>query len=133
MCQTTRTPQHMSRIFQFPLYHIFCEMQLGLQLSLYSYNDLLIRHFFPPTYPEYHSVTPHFKGIYFLAHRTIPSPSLTPIIQYREHVTVQYLHLCTKPDIASHQLLILPKSRFSHSNSCSNIFVASCILCYPAT
>src|SRR6266403_1734074 len=41
----------MSRIFQFPLYHIFCEMQLGLQLSLYSYHDLLIRHFVPPTYP----------------------------------------------------------------------------------
>src|SRR2546425_6030645 len=32
-----------------------CEMQLGLQLSLYSYHDLLIRHFVPPTYPEYHS------------------------------------------------------------------------------
>src|SRR3989441_9176166 len=64
--------------------------------------DLLIRHFIPPTYPEYHSVTPHFKSIYFEAHRTIPSPSLTPIIQYREHVIVQYIHLCTKPDIASH-------------------------------
>src|SRR5206468_474980 len=81
----------MTRIFQFPLYHIFCEMQLGLQLSLYWFHDLLIRHFVPPTYPHYHSVTPRFKSIYFHAHRTIPSPTLTPIIQYREYVTVQYL------------------------------------------
>src|SRR5437899_7497899 len=51
-----------------------CEMQLGLQLSLYSYHDLLIRHFVPPTYPEYHSVTPHFKSIYFQANRTITIP-----------------------------------------------------------
>src|SRR5206468_9473494 len=102
MRHTTRTPQHMSRVFHFPLYHVPCEMQLGLQLSLYSFHDLLIRHFVPPTYPKYHSVTPHFKSIYLHSHPTIPSPTLTPIIQYRENVTVQYLHLCTKPDIASH-------------------------------
>src|SRR5881296_1323822 len=53
----------MSRIFQFPLYHIFCKMQLGLQLSLYSYHDLLIRHFVPPTYPEYHSCNSLFYGL----------------------------------------------------------------------
>src|SRR2546425_95839 len=64
----------MSRIFQFPLYHIFCEMQLGLQLSLYSYHDLLIRHFVPPTYPEYHSVTPHFKIITFVFFTLISIP-----------------------------------------------------------
>src|SRR2546425_12489087 len=86
----------MSRIFHFPLYRVLCEMQLGLQLSLYW---LLSRHFVPPTYPQYHSVAPPFKSIYFHAHRTIPSPTLTPIFQYREYVTVQYLHLCTKPDI----------------------------------
>src|SRR3989441_4457866 len=47
----------------------------------------------PPTYPQYHSVTPRFKSIYFHAHRTIPSPTLTPIIQHREYITVQHIHL----------------------------------------
>src|SRR2546425_13115092 len=87
----------------------------------------------PPTYPKYHSVTPPFKSIYFHAHRSIPSSTLTTIIQHREYVTVQYLHLCNKLDIASQKFFILPKSRLSHSHSCSYILITSCILCYPAT
>src|SRR5437867_591456 len=54
-------------------------MQLGLQLKLYSFHDLLCRHSDPPTYPQYHSVTPPFKSIYIPAHRSIPSPTITPI------------------------------------------------------
>src|SRR3989442_15933773 len=119
----------MSCIFHLLLYHVHCEMQLGL----YSFHDLRCSHFIPPTYHKNHSVTPSFKSIYFHAHRTISSPTLTPIIQHREYITVQYLHFCTKPDINSHLFFILPKSCLSHFHSCSYILLASCILCCPAT
>src|SRR3989442_475891 len=33
--------------------------------------------------------------MYFHAHRSIPSPTLTLIIQYRGYLTVKYHHLCT--------------------------------------
>src|SRR5437867_8711375 len=61
------------------------------------------------------------------------SSTLTTIIQHREYVTVQYLHLCTKLDIVSQKFFILPKGCLSHSHSCSYILITSCILCYPAT
>src|SRR5213083_2175867 len=110
MWQTTRPPQHMSRIFHFPLYHVLCEMQLGLQLSLYRFMTFLLDTLKNPTYTQYHSATPRFKSIYFHAHRTIPSPTLTTIIQYREYITVQYLHICTKLDIASQSSLFCQKA-----------------------
>src|SRR5206468_1833059 len=45
----------------------------------------------------------------FHDHRAITNPALKSIIQYREYITVQYLHICTKLDIASHWVFILLK------------------------
>src|SRR5437867_6246610 len=68
-------------------------MKLGVQLKLYSFYDLRRRNMVPPTNSWYHSVTQPFNSIYFHAHRTVPSPALTTIIQYREYITVQYLSI----------------------------------------
>src|SRR5688572_2696933 len=117
----------MSSIFHFPFRHIPHEMQF----CTHSAQNILISYPVPETYLQYLSVAPHLQCIHFLSHLLVPCPTLTPITSYREHIAVENLQLCAQADIPSHYFFVLPKSRSSHSYSCSYILLTPCILRYP--
>src|SRR5688572_8023265 len=94
---------------------------------MHSAQNFLIRYPVSEIYLKHLSVALCLQSVYFLSHLLVPSPTLTPVTSYREHIAVGNLQLCAQTDVPSHYFFILPKC----SSSILTLARASCIFRYP--